>query len=383
MMNLVKLPEKGRILIIRLGSVGDVVRTLPAVSALRSCYPEAKIDWVVQELSAEVVRSFQDVDDVLVLPRKRWVRMIRKPKYIPRMAREILGWIRALRRRKYDVIMDFHGILKSGIIGMLSGAKLRIGFKKGYCREFNHLFNRFHVDPGDPKLNRVYKNLELVRAVECDRPLPKVWLTPSGKDFERIEEFWESIQPVRSPVIAIQPSSSKNTDFKRWFPERYARLCDALVETLGATIVLTWGPDGRKAVEEIQGLMTQRSFIACSTSLMELSALFQKCDMYIGGDTGPMHLACFSGLPAVVIYGPTDPLVNAPYPHSRHRVVRVGLPCSPCRDKTCRRLDCMKQVTTEMVFREAVALWEEVRQDNVSVGISRPGETGRGVAVHS
>jgi ADP-heptose:LPS heptosyltransferase len=361
-----KLPEKGRFLVIRLGSVGDVVRTLPAVSALRLCYPEATIDWVVQELSAEVVRSFQDVDDVLVLPRKRWVRMIKKPKYFLRMFREIMGWIRALRRRKYDVILDFHGILKSGIIGALSGAKQRIGFKKGYCREFNYLFNRLHVDPGDTRLSRVYKNLEMVHAVGCDRPLPKVWLTPSAKDFERIESFLEGIQPVKSPIIAIQPSSSRNTDFKRWFPERYARLCDALVERLNATIILTWGPGGRKAVEEIQGLMIQRSYIACSTSLMELSALFQKCDIYIGGDTGPMHLACFSGLPAVVIYGPTDPLVNAPYPHSHHRIVRVDLPCSPCRDKTCERLDCMKQVTSEMVFKEAVALWEEVHENSAT-----------------
>lgn len=382
MMNSVKLPEKGKILIIRLGSVGDVVRTIPAVSALRACYPQATIDWAVQELSADVVRSVREVDHVILLPRKRWVRMIRKPRYYPRFFKEIIGWIRSLRRRKYDTVLDFHGILKSGIIGLLSGAKRRVGFKKGYCKEYNFLFNCFHVNPGDPRLNRVYKNLELVRAVGCDRPLPKVWLTPSPRDFERIDAFWEEIQPVGVPVIAIQPSSSKNTDFKRWFPDRYARLCDMLVETLGATIILTWGPGGRKAVEEIQGLMTQPSHIACSTSLMELSALFQKCDMYIGGDTGPMHLACFSGLPAVVIYGPTDARVNAPYPHSLHRIVRVDLPCSPCRDKSCARLDCMKQITPEMVFKETVSLWEEARRQKLTPG-SHGTEPRKEAAVHS
>ncbi len=378
MINPVKLPETAKILVIRLGSVGDVVRTLPAISALRACYPRATIDWVIQELSADVVRSVRDVDNVIVLPRKRWVRMIRKPVFYPRLIKEITGWIRALRRRRYDTVLDFHGILKSGIIGVVSGAGRRVGFKKGYCKEFNFLFNRIHVDPGDPRLNRVYKNLEMVHAVGCDLPLPKVWLTPSEKDFERIDAFWSEISPVRSPVIAIQPSSSKNTDFKRWFPDRYARLCDTLVETLGATIILTWGPGGRKAVEEIQGLMTQPAHIACSTSLMELSALFKRCDMYIGGDTGPMHLACFSGLPAVVIYGPTDARVNAPYPHSLHRVVRVDIPCSPCRDKTCVRLDCMKMITPEMVFKEAVSLWETARKMEPS-----PSVAGREVAVRS
>jgi len=367
----VKLTGKERVLVIRLGSVGDVVRTFPSVSAFRSCYPDAKIDWVVQELSANIVKSFSDIDEVIVLPRKRWVRMVKKPAYYPRMFREMLGWVRALRRKKYELVLDFHGILKSGIIGILSGAKKRIGFKRGFCKEFNYLFTNSHVDPKDPRLNRVRKNLELVHEVGCDKPLPKVWLTPSAKDHEKIERFWESIQPVHSPVIAIQPSSSKDTDFKRWFPDRYARLCDALVENLGATIVLTWGPGGRHAVEEIQEEMEQPSHIACSTSLMELSALFHKCDMYVGGDTGPMHLACFSGLPAVVIYGPTDPLVNAPYPHSLHRIVRVDLPCSPCRDKTCARLTCMKEITPEIVFREVVALWEEVQKNRVKIDRTR------------
>ncbi len=366
--NGVKLNGQEKILILRLGSVGDVLRTLPAVAALRACYPRATIGWVVQDLSEDIVRSFPAVDEVIVLPRKRWVRMIRKPAFLPRMAREMTSWIRTLRKRKYTWVLDFHGILKSGIIGLLSGAPTRIGFKRGYCKEFNDFFTNFHVDPKDPHLNRVYKNLKLVHAVGCERPLPQVWLTPSPKDTKRIETFWQEIQPVHPPVIAIQPSSSKTTHFKRWFPERYARLCDALVETLGATIILTWGPGGRQAAEEIQKTMVHPSHIACPTRLMELAALFQKCDMYVGGDTGPMHLACFSGLPAVVIYGPTDPQVNAPYPHSPHRIVRVDLPCSPCRDRSCRHRLCMKTITPEMVLDEVMTLWEEIRANRAGRG---------------
>lgn len=360
-----KLSGKERVLVVRLGSVGDVVRTFPAVAALRSCYPNARIDWVVQDLSSDIVKSFSEIDEVVVLPRKHWARMVKRPAYYIKMFKEILGWIRALRRRRYDTVIDFHGILKSGIIGILSGARRRVGFKRGFCKEFNYLFTNSHVDPGDPRLPRVYKNLELVHAMDCKKPLPKVWLTPSPKDKKRIEGFWEDIQPTHQPVIAIQPSSSKDTDFKRWFPDNYSRLSDSLIETLGATIIFTWGPGGRKVVEDIKNKMRHPSYIACPTSLMELSALFQKCDMYVGGDTGPMHLACFSGLPAVVIYGPTDPLVNAPYPHSLHRIVRVDIPCSPCRDKSCTRLTCMKNITPLMVLEEVVALWKEVKQRQI------------------
>ena len=357
-----KLNGTEKILVIRLGSVGDVLRTLPAVSALRSCFPNAWIGWVVQDLSEAIVQSVPWVDEVIVLPRKRWVRMFKRPAFYPRLLREMWEWVRSLRRRRVEVVLDFHGILKSGVIGWLSGAKKRVGFKKGYCKEFNDFFTTHRVDPKNPRLNRVDKNMALVRAVGCARDLPRVWLTPSRKDVKRVEKFWREIQPVQAPVIAIQPSSSKATDFKRWFPERYARLCDTLVTSLGATIILTWGPGGRRAVEEIQVAMEQPSHIACSTTLMELSALFQRCDMYVGGDTGPMHLACFSGLPAVVIYGPTDPWVNAPYPHCMHRIVRVELPCSPCRDKTCSRRLCMRAVTPEMVFEKVRDLWEEIQR---------------------
>jgi len=202
----------------------------------------------------------------------------------------------------------------------------------------------------------------MVTWLSCTDALPKTWLVPLEKSNEKIKKFWRRIQPVSHPVIAIQPSSSQDTDFKRWFPERYAKLCDMLVEKLGATIILTWGPGGEKAVEKIRAIMSRPAHIACPTSLMELSALFRQCDLYVGGDTGPMHLACFSELPAVVIYGPTDPLVNAPYPHSHHRVVRIDLPCSPCRDKTCQRLDCMKQITPGMVFDATTSLWNEIME---------------------
>jgi lipopolysaccharide heptosyltransferase II len=359
-----RLSEREKILIIRLGSVGDVVRTLPAISALRTCYSNARIDWVVQDLSEEIVRSLSTIDTVIVLPRKRWTQMARSPLSYPRLLKEIIGWIFQLRKRKYQTTLDFHGILKSGLISLFSGASKRIGFKKGFCKEMNFLFNNRYVDPGNPRLNRMEKNLCMISHLSCVQSLPETWLSPPGKIDEKINKFWRRIQPVNHPVIAVQPSSSEDTDFKRWFPERYAKLCDMLMERLGATIILTWGPGGEEAVEKIRNMMTFPAHIACPTTLMELSALFRKCDLYVGGDTGPMHLACFSELPAVVIYGPTDPLVNAPYPHSRHRIVRVDLPCSPCRDKTCKRLDCMKQITPTMVFDETVSLWDEITKKN-------------------
>ena len=357
-----RLSEREKILIIRLGSVGDVVRTLPAMSALRDCYPNTRIDWVVQDLSEEIVRSLDEVDSVIVLPRKRWTKMARSPLSWLQLLKEVVNWLYRLRKQRYQTTLDFHGILKSGLISRLSGAATRVGFKKGFCKEMNYLFNNYHVDPGDPRLNRMEKNLCMVTWLSCTGSLPKAWLAPLEKSNEKIKKFWRRIQPVSHPVIAIQPSSSQDTDFKRWFPERYAKLCDMLVEKLGATIILTWGPGGEEAVNKIRGMMSLPAHIACPTTLMELSALFRKCDLYVGGDTGPMHLACFSELPAVVIYGPTDPLVNAPYPHSRHRIVRVDLPCSPCRDKTCPRLDCMKQITPGMVFDETASLWHEIME---------------------
>jgi ADP-heptose:LPS heptosyltransferase len=133
-------------------------------------------------------------------------------------------------------------------------------------------------------------------------------------------------------------------------PIQYARLADRLMSELKATVIFTWGSEELAWVEGIQKEMKEPSILGPRTeSLVQLGEVYRHCDLYIGGDTGPMHIASLMGIPAVVIYGPTDPIVNEPF--GKHRKVRKEVGCNPCRKRSCKELTCLKMITVDDVFK--------------------------------
>jgi ADP-heptose:LPS heptosyltransferase len=133
-------------------------------------------------------------------------------------------------------------------------------------------------------------------------------------------------------------------------PLQYGQLADRLVHELKATVIFTWGPDELSWVEGIRKQMKEPSILGPRTgSLVQLGEVYTHCDLYIGGDTGPMHLASLMGIPAVVIFGPTDPIVNEPF--GKHKKVRKEVGCNPCRNRSCKDLTCLKMITVGDVFR--------------------------------
>src|SRR5512135_3432 len=122
--------EDRRILILRLSAVGDVVRTLPAVRALRKLLPSSRITWLVEEPSKGFLESQPEVNEVLLFPRRRWSDGIRSPWTVARTFSEMLQFVRRLRKQRFDLVLDFHGIIKSGLISLLSGAPVRIGYDR-------------------------------------------------------------------------------------------------------------------------------------------------------------------------------------------------------------------------------------------------------------
>jgi heptosyltransferase I len=351
-----------KLLVIRLSALGDVVRTMPAVRVLKERHPSASITWVVEELSAPLLKGEPDIDEVVVLPRKRWSSMIRGPRGFWAALKEASFFVRDLRRRRFDGVLDFHGILKSGLIAFLSGASLRIGFDRTSSKEGNFLFSTRRIVPGGNRISRFERNLSLLRGLdegippgsELLRSLRAQWRQKpffhiSAGDRERIGHFFdEMLTGTGHPLVAIHPGTSPKTPYKKWRPDRYALLSDRLVQRFGATVLFTWGPGEREEVEGIRSLTKSPCLLGPETrSLKELAELFSRCDLYIGGDTGPMHIASLAGLPVVVLYGPTDPLVNEPF--GPHRQVRREVGCNPCRDRACLQRKCLDTVTVEEV----------------------------------
>ena len=211
-----------RILIIRLSAIGDVVRTLPAVNALRERFPTAHIAWVVEEKARDVLVHQPEIDETIVFQRNRWKKALLNPLGFLRTTGEVYRFVRELRGRHYDIAFDFHGILKSGLISYMSGAKERVGFDRGYCKEWNHLFNNRKVSPRSNRINRFERNFSLLGPLGLDGVRGDVDLHVSQEDMEYVDQFFRGRRPGMSgPLVAIHPGTSSKTTYKRWPPTKY------------------------------------------------------------------------------------------------------------------------------------------------------------------
>ncbi len=340
-----------KILILRLTAVGDVIRTLPAVKALKAYYPSASISWIVEEPSQALLESQPEVDDVILFPRKRWPKGMKSWKGILRTIKEMGEFVMDLRNRRFDAVLDFHGILKSGLLSYLSGSPKRIGFDRKSGKEWNFLFSNIQVTLPEKKISRFQRNLLLLQGMGLDVKECPYHLHISPEDQSHVETFFkDSSSSFRRPLIAIHPGTSSKTTFKRWMPDQYSLLADRLARELHATVLFTWGPEEIGWVKDIRKKMQESSVLGPRTeSLTQLGEVYRRCDLYIGGDTGPMHIASLMGIPAVVIYGPTDPIENEPF--GSHIKVRKEVGCNPCHKYSCKELHCMKAISVDEVLR--------------------------------
>jgi lipopolysaccharide heptosyltransferase II len=343
--------EHRRFLVLRLGAVGDVIRTLPAIKALKEYYPTSHIGWVVEEPSKALLESQPEIDEVILFPRKRWTEGIKSAGKMFTTMGEVLGFVKDLQRQKFDTALDFHGILKSGLLSFFSGASWRIGYDRRSSKESNFLFSNVKVKLQEDRVSRYQRNFSLLRGIGLEVNGFRQGLHVPKKDQEYVESFFNRLSiPAKSPLIAIHPGTSSKTSYKRWMPNQYSQLADRLIRELGASVIFTWGPKELKWVEDIQKEMKEASILAPETeSLTQLGEVYRRCCLYVGGDTGPTHIASFMRIPVVVIYGPTDPIINEPL--GPHRKVRREVGCNPCRNRSCRELTCLKAVTVDDVFK--------------------------------
>lgn len=345
--------DSHKILILRLSAVGDVIRTLPAVKALKEHYPSSFITWIVEEPSQALLESQPEVDEVILFPRKRWASGMKSFGKMWRTIGEMRKFIIVLRKRKFDVALDFHGILKSGVLSFLSGSHKRIGYDRRATKEGNFLFSNVKVKLPEERISRFQRNLSLLKGMGLEMRELQYSLRILPEDREYVESFFNaSSGSLKRPLIAIHPGSSPNALFKRWMPDQYAQLADRLARELSATVVFTWGDGEFEWVEGIRKEMREPSLLGPRTeSLTQLGEVYRRCDLYIGGDTGPTHIASLVGIPAVVIYGPTDPIENEPF--GKHMKVRKEVGCNPCRRYSCKELACIKAISADDVFKAA------------------------------
>ncbi len=340
-----------KILILRLSAVGDVLRTLPAVMALKEYFPSSHIAWVVEEPSKTLLESQPEIDQVIVFPRKRWAEGMKSIGKVWKTFKEMGQFVLELRKEKFDFVLDFHGIIKSGMISFLSGSPKRIGYDRKSSKEGNFLLSNIKVQLPKEKISRYQRNFALLKGVGLEVKDFDARLHIPQRDKEYIESFLVRLNPpLRRPSIAIHAGTNPKAVFKRWMPGHYAQLADLMIRELDATVIFTWGPGELESVEAIRKEMREQSVLGPETeTLTQLGELFSRCDLYVGGDTGPMHIASLMGTPVLVIYGPTDPVFNEPL--GRHKKVIKDVGCNPCRKRSCQDLKCLKLITVDDVLK--------------------------------
>jgi len=337
------------ILIIKLSAIGDVVHSLPLLEVLRQRFPLARIDWLVEEDASGIVEGHPSINGLLVFPRKSWLQRFKKKGESISVGREAARFIRGLRSKRYDIVIDLQGLLKSGVLTFLAMGKRKIALNNG--REGSWLFVHERVAVPSREMHALERYLYIARSLGVEDPR---W-DGSIPVFENDKAYVDALlgkQDLDRILVAVNPMAKWET--KLWEPSRFALLADRINEKLGAAVIFTGSGADRDAIGAIQSEMkTEALNLTGRTTLKQLACLYQRCAVVISTDTGPMHIAAAMKSPIVVgLFGPTSPLRTGPY-GAGQRVVRAGVACSPCFKKRCNDMRCMRQITVDMVY-EAV-----------------------------
>ena len=353
------IKDSKKILIIRLSAIGDVVDVLPALRYLRSNFPESRISWLVEDRASAILSDHPDLNEVIVFPRKKWQREILKISKTISTLSDILSFYRKLHDEHYDLVLDFQGNLKSGIMDLITGTENRVGFGKGFCKEFNYLFTMYKVYPQNEREHRIDKNLSLLKGIGFNAEFQNPELPVSKLDHEYISKFIDENNKCPIPLIIVNPCTSEYGSYKRWSTLNYARLADMILEKYDVKVVFIWGPNELEIVNEIISQMKQKASVSCKTTIKQLIELIRCADLFIGGDTGPLHIASTLCIPTMAIFGPKDPMLYGPY-HENTAIINKELPCSPCRDRTCSDPECLTTVLPEEVFQGVNKLMDNI-----------------------
>lgn len=301
---MIKAPQK--LLVIRLSSLGDVVHALPAVAALGRAHPQAEITWAIESKYACLLAGNPFVRRVIELDTLGWRRRLAAPA----TWREIARCVRTLRADAFDAVIDFQGLVKTGFISWLCRSPRRIGFAQYRHREVGAgLFYTECVEP--PVAGHVveeYLALVMRLGVQTQRP----WQFPLPCSASIQQEVEAALAKAGvGDYILVSPGGGWVA--KRWPPTKYAELAARLEATLPWSVVLTGSGAEGKEIQEIIRRSGARRARYVPTTLLQFIALARRAKLFIGGDTGPMHVAAALGTPIVAICGPTDPARNGPF----------------------------------------------------------------------
>jgi ADP-heptose:LPS heptosyltransferase len=349
-----------RILAVRLRQIGDVVFTTPAIRALRHRFPDAHLSYLVEPAAAAVVALNPHLDEVIVAPRGRGLAGIATD----------LALIRRLRQDRYDLALDFHGGPRASMLTWLSGARTRIGYEvAGRTWMYTTRVPRPRTLRPRHSVENQWDLLEPLGIAPPDRGSSPVEMPLDPAAAATIAGELESAG-VPADAVVIVMHVAADSPFRRWPADAFVETVTSLIDAdERRRILITAGPLDADAADRL--VQSARSRLAGgragrvqrlrTSSIAELRALFERAALYIGGDSGPLHVASTTAVPIVALYGPTLPVRSAPWRRSadRHEAADVaGLSCRPCNQRVCAPGDfrCIRRIAAGQVITAAERL---------------------------
>jgi heptosyltransferase-1 len=336
-----------RVLIVRLGALGDVVHTLPAAASIRRAIPDAAIDWLVDVRHSDLLELVPVVTKRIVVNTSS--------------ISSLFAAGAELRRGKYDVALDLQGLLKSAVLARMSGASRVIGFPSELLRERGA--SLFYTETaGEAAAHVIDKNLSMLKAIGIRMPdlaFPLEDRNPRiAADARRTLGIAEG-----EPFAVLNPGAAWPN--KRWPPVYFAEVARGLAKRHGFRSLVLWGPGESELADDVASASDGTAAVGPQTTMADLVSLLKAAALMISGDTGPMHIAAAVGVPVVGIFGPTDPQRNGPW--SEHDLTASRYRSCACHYQ--RRCTISSWCLVDITPREILDLVDKRLESHQGLGI--------------
>ncbi len=323
-----------KVLVIKPSALGDIVHGLPFLDALKGGFPQARVHWVAARGLHDILVGHPLIERLWVFDKERWKAASR----LRETAGEMMRFFSEMHREAFDLVVDLQGLFRSGFMALATGAPIRVGFRE--AREGSRFFYTHQVE-GGREIHAIDRYMKVAEFLGC-----------GGKGGPRRFPF--PPLPEDTPVMhglpqegyaVIAPAAGGR--LKVWPAERFGAVAARLPMP---SVVVAGKADAHLAWQVVRASAGKAVSLAGKTGLRELAAIIRGARLMVSPDTGPMHIAAAFHVPAVALFGPTNPVRTGPY-GKIHTIVRADSPCSPCyKRKHCGAWKCMEAISVEMVL---------------------------------
>jgi heptosyltransferase-2 len=330
-----------RILIIRLSSLGDVILTTPVIGALKAAFPDSELSFLTKTEYADLLKNDPRLHSLIEFD----------PKAKDRGWLGLMSLISQLRSHDFDLLIDLHANVRSFLIRRLVNSKIKLKYNKHCLSRFLMVHFKFLKTKELRTVDSYIEPLQKLRVEVPDRN-PLIFLSRDDAGFS--DDFLLEQEVKKDDiVVGVHPGAKRET--KRWDADKFARVCQSLIEKLDCRVMLLGDAGEAKLVEQVgKSVPDERLVKAVGLSLGRVMSLVKRCDCLITNDSGPMHIASALQVPVVAIFGPTHPMLGFAPVGSKNVVLCADVECSPCSlhgEKRCAKKSrfCMDLIEPEMV----------------------------------